>query len=50
MNPHRVKKKMRSFDCPLDFNPTLVICQKIHRSRAISAVITHEINDSDGLT
>ena len=30
----------RRIDHPLDFDTTILICQKVHRSRAISAVIT----------
>ena len=30
---------------PLDLDPTLVMSQEIHRSRAISAVIIGEIDD-----
>ena len=33
-----------SFDHPLDFEPTLAMSRGVHRYRAISAVITREIN------
>ena len=47
MRFHRMKKKMCKFDHPLDFDPTLVMSRGIHRSRAISAVITRLIDGSD---
>ena len=50
MNPHRVKKKMLSFDHPLDLNPTITMCLRVHRSRAMLAVITRAIDGSDEFT
>ena len=40
MHPHHMKKETLRFDHPLDFDPTIAMCQRVHRSRAISAVIT----------
>ena len=41
------RRRCFDFDRPLDFDPTLVMSREIHRSRAISAVITREINGWD---
>ena len=47
MRSHRMKKEPISFDYPLDVDPTLVMSRGVHRSCAISAVITHAIDGLD---
>ena len=45
-----MKKETLRFDHLLDFDPMVAMCRKIHRSQAISAVITRVIDGLDQLT